>query len=735
VKLYVDSETLGLNGPVKLIQYSVDRQPVVFIKLPTGWDRRVSGVGAWGASAKEQLYSFFIMLDRPDTEFVGWNTTFDLWHLYRLRNELCGGFNTEPFKCKVLDLYNHAALKGPFAAFTFAKRGNGRAVAAVRRVPLVAKQQMADRVTARLKSLVPGELVLHEHAIAGRPDLVSLSWSIDMARMGLKAHAEHYGAEVIKLQDVWPLPNRDDERPWDPNYRKADGTLLDCYAAIEQRANEVLAGPEDSPFYNYARNDIEYLWLAEDRLGNPAGDYNDVATHVVAFTRYHGFRVDEDCLERTGTHYNGELRRISALLAGCDLKSHQSRTALLKKYNPIVCSSKKAVLEGLSKIDDECGKVAAAMLKFGSAKQKLDQVQKIASVRHMYPDLRVLGTATGRMAGTGAFNVQGIGKVEVIAGHIVGLREAVYTAAVGDFHQFELAIAATAWGDERLLADLDAGIDVHLATTLDCHPKIVGHKLDYNGARKLYKQAQADGEAGRTQSELGALLIKCRTECKRMVFGILYGCTEKKIAEVFGVTDEEALQILRRFYDRYPGVFKFKKMVEKKFCTADTEHWSAESVSKMADHETDLTGYTRYWKFEKAVACAMWELGNRWSASGVTGVITRQTLKGPQSIDQACRSACLGAAIAIQQAVYRQAANMKIQTTGACLCKMLQAALFEKFRVPMLNVHDELVFPKHAGFKFAEVEAFVLDWVAKHKRLVKHLKFDFKECERWSHKG
>jgi hypothetical protein len=700
VKIAVDCETVGLCGPVKLIQYSVDRGPVQFIKLPKGHDNgNLLGV----------LYGY---LNDSNTTFVGFHTTFDLWHLYRLLKP------KEAFKCQVLDLYNHALLKGPFAPWAFNSRG--KPVAAVRKLPRVAADIVARRVEDRLQPQVPGPLTRHLHEIKGRPDLVSISWSANVS-MGLKALAEYWGAPVIKLKDVWPLPSKDEERPWlGTDYDNA------AYAQIEDECDKVLAQDERSDFYTYARNDIEYLWLVEDKLGSPTPDYNDTSTHVVAYTRYIGYAVDRDVLQRTEKFYDSTLRGIELLLNGCDLKSHQQRTALLKKYNPIIQSSKKEVLQALAKIPDECGTVAGAMLKYGSAKQKLDQVKKVLQAGHFHVDLRTMGTATLRKAGTSALNAQGIGKVELDeSGQRVGLREAVHTRGVGDFAMFELAIAAAAWSEDNLLRDLRGGIDVHLATAVDCHPRLVG-KLDYKEAKKAKKQED---------HPLHVLVKKCRDECKRMVFGILYGCTESKIAEVFGVSIEEALQILQRFYTRYPGIKAYKEKVEARFCTADTEGWTLDSVAKMDDSETDLTGAKRQWRFEKQVACVLWEMGNRFTTTGLVGSIVRQSAKGAQSIDQACRSALLGAAIAIQQAVFRQAANCKIQMTGAVLCKKLEAELWDAFRIPMLNVHDEIVFGDHAAFDFNAICSHVDGFIDCHKHLVEHLRFDISEARRWSHKG
>jgi hypothetical protein len=708
MNIYVDCETIGLNGPVKLIQYSVNREPVGFIKLPAGPVDQPT----W-----EDLLDLFSLLNDADNVFVGWNTSFDLFHLYRLRQKITG--ETSPFKCQVLDLYFHACFSGPFAAWAF----TGKKVGAIRRIPRVALTKVAEAVEARLKPLVPGALNRHEHEVPERPDLVTLSWTVSMS-LGLKTHAEYWGEPVLKLADVWPLPPKDTERLWVTSYEDETGSLISPYRELVERCDLVLAD-ENGPFYTYARKDIEYLWLAEDKLGKPKPAHHDTAAHVVAYTRYTGIPLDADTRRRTESFYRAELQRITDLLAGTNLKSSVERRKLMQSFDPLIQSTRKSVLEYLIKDPSHPAcETAKAMLQFGSAKQKLDQVIKAGESPdgHLHADLKVLGTATGRMSGTGGFNVQGIGKAE----NGLGLRSAILVEAVGDFHQYEIAIAATAWNDKQLQDDLANGIDVHLMVAITCHPRLVDLNIPYSEAKAARKD--------KTHKYHG-LIVAARDQCKRVVFGIIYGCTENKVADVLSTDVETARGVLQRMQTRYPGLFAHRTEVQQKFCTADTQTWFRGSVAKMEDSITDLTGFTRRWSFEKQVAKVLWELGNEGIRTGLIGSIVRQKIKGPQEIDQAVRSALLGASIAIQQAVFRQAANGEIQMPGANLCKMLQAAIWNKFHCPCLNSHDELVFPKHPNFDYDAVSAFILAWVDEHKRLVKDLRFDLAKTERWSDKG
>ena len=72
MKLYLDTETVGLNGPAKLIQYSINRGPVQFIPLFEGWQNDETTCAG--------LDKIWRLLYDPGTTLVGCNLSFDLYH-------------------------------------------------------------------------------------------------------------------------------------------------------------------------------------------------------------------------------------------------------------------------------------------------------------------------------------------------------------------------------------------------------------------------------------------------------------------------------------------------------------------------------------------------------------------------------------------------------------------------------------------------------------------------------
>jgi DNA polymerase I-like protein with 3'-5' exonuclease and polymerase domains len=725
-RLYLDCETVGLNGPAKLIQFSVDRGPIQFVKLFRGWpvDSRTM----------VELVRLSQLLDDPDTLVVGFNLSFDLYHLYRVFHEAYGLDGTsadrpvQPFLARALDLYTHAVTHGPFAPWAFTKSA-GKRVAVVRRIPAVAKEHVAKAVEDELARRLPAGVAVKrsEHRVTGSRELVTLSW-ITAAPLTLKAHARHYGAQTQAIEDVWPLPRREDERPWLPYAADYEHT----YKLIEDQCEAIMAGtgPATDAFYRYAADDIRFLWLVEDGLGCPAPTHHDASVEIVAYTRYYGFPLDRDVLLKTQAEYKRNVDDAERQLAGINLRSSVQKLAALKKFEPWLTACNKNVLTALVRDGStQAAPLARAMLQYGKSKQRLDQVNKLleSATGRAHPSLRAMGTATGRMAGADGLNFQGIAPaVKLADGSRIGIRAAIKSVLGGDFSAFEVAIAASAWHDTQLLADLDAGVDVHLMTAVTVHPDVVKLGLTYDDAVKVRKDKAHPHHD---------LLERARNDCKRIVFGLIYGCGPEKVEEVLGLPPGRGQEILDRFFGRYQGLGAFRAREERRFQTADTERWTAGSVADMAREAQDLLGFKRRFHFECDLADAFWQLGHTGVKTGLAGTVTRNQEKGPQTIDNAIRSALLGAALAIQAAVCRQAINMPVQATGANLNKLLAERIWRRLHCPMLNVHDEQQFPAHANLNVDRVFAVVREFEAEYRSKVKHIAFDLKRIECWADKA
>lgn len=739
--LFHDSETVGLQGSAKLHQYAVDGGPVRMVPMFRGWENN--------EETRKELFKLLDLIDRPDTVYCGFNTAFDLFHLYRVKHRLLGYEYDSPerpvmpFRCRTLDLQVHAMQKSPLAPFAFNK-GGARSVALVRRIPKVAMEFVSNLVCEHLKPIIPQSFGLKVgiHKQAKRDDLVTLSFQVD-GRLSLKGLMKEYGLPTIALDDVWPLPEKGTEKAWLPY---PDPQVHD---PIEAQCDLILAQPEHD-FYRYSKLDILYLKVLYEKLGHPEPDYNSELCHNMAYTRYYGFAVDKAALADAERFYGDKVSFIEHQIQGINLRSSKDRLELLKPYFPLLASTKKSVLKHLAANETGRGaELAEAMVEYGPSRQRLLQIQKVAECRtgRAHPDLRVMGTPTNRMAGTSGLNWQGIGAVdeyeidteidemdelpeELVEAwnsaddydkQKVGLRHAILTPCVGDWSSFEVMIANAVYNDPQLNEDLKNGVDLHSMGTVNWHPMIKKLGVSYEEFKEGY--------------ENNVRWDKARKGIKAVIFGSFYFCTAHAVSNALGILESEAQTILDGLYDRYRGMKRYRAAIEADFLTADPGRWSGDSVKRMKRSMVDLTGFERHWNFEAAVAELMWELGNsKKIRTGIGGKIVRNVTKGPQSIDMAVTSACLGSAIAIQAAVSRQAGNFKIQCTGATLNKKLQAELWTRLRVPTLQIHDELVSCDHPHFNFDSYSSIVDAFTEKTREIVPMVKFKYGKTERWSDK-
>ena len=405
-----------------------------------------------------------------------------------------------------------------------------------------------------------------------------------------------YGIKTLELADVWPLCEKGSEKPWLPYPDPA------VHDPIELQCDEIMRDTS-SPFWAYAELDIHYLRLLYEKLEKPEPDHHSTCTAINAYTRYFGFDIDRDVLERTKVAYAEKVVAAQRALEGINLASSKQRLALLRRYDPLIASSAKKVVKVLAESDRPSASVAKAMLDYSAYNQRLKQVEKVLESRtgKAHPTLRVMGTRTGRMAGEAGLNWQGICQAK--GG--IGLRAAMEVAGVGDWEQFEIGIAAALYPDAAMQEDLDHGVDAHSMNAVLMSPEGKAW-AEKNGLTDILAAAKAFKKAAKVPESPEESL---RKRMKGVSFELNYMGSGRKAAETMGVSFEEMEKMLESYYQRYQGFAAYRKRLEAETQTADTEKWDPRSVARMVREVTDITGFTMRWNFEATVAEALWELG------------------------------------------------------------------------------------------------------------------------------
>ncbi len=155
-------------------------------------------------------------------------------------------------------------------------------------------------------------------------------------------------------------------------------------------------------------------------------------------------------------------------------------------------------------------------------KKKKGLLNKISKVTgHLHTDYRVDGTETGRLSATPNLqNVVGEGKVAAGAAiRAIFMARPGYALMSLDYSQMELRGLSYISNDAKLIGVLESGMDVH----------------DFV-ARRLFNIPE------------GELVSKeDRRRAKTFNFGLGYGMTEKTISKRFGVSEEEARELLEMY--------------------------------------------------------------------------------------------------------------------------------------------------------------------------------------------
>jgi uracil-DNA glycosylase family 4 len=171
----------------------------------------------------------------------------------------------------------------------------------------------------------------------------------------------------------------------------------------------------------------------------------------------------------------------------------------------------------------------------------------------MHSQFHIPGTATGRLSSSDE-NLQNIPKK--LAGFNI---KKIFIPPEGmvlvntDAKGAEMRLFTAYSGDEKLIKSLLDGLDTHSYFVSQIWKQFTYD--DVENARALidnwYAGNRTPGEAAFKDAES---LVKRRTNCKRVVFGTLYGALAKKIAETAGIPVEEAQEVIDLMFRLFPTV-------------------------------------------------------------------------------------------------------------------------------------------------------------------------------------
>lgn len=730
-RIYLDTESTGLMGPLNLIQLGTPDGNVLFIRpfLESEKMERLRG-----------------LLDDPENLFIGYNVKHDLWKLYQYFKP------AEPFAAHFLDLMHLIRTSSPLSPFL----GKGtKSVARLSGIYEPVAEAVGKYVCERIQSLVPPGLFIEFSRHQKKKNFVDLSFycRIDAKLKNvIRALFPSEREFLQKIEDTgWKFVEEEKMHLgcWDRGRREE---YLTAWSE-----NEKILDTPGHPFLLYARKDIEYLILLDRFFSFPEPALNDSISEIVAWTRFHGFGLDLIGLRNYIGTLEKKVQDLNQEFSGfVDLTSPSQRLSYLnsryglglrstgKKYMARIKRTLKSseaignlgvgIFADETSLNPLAGKALEdieKIEKYNAYVQRLNQAKKLAEAGRAHPDFREIGTASGRMAGSGGLNFQGIDRSKY------GIRSFFRLSCGGDFDSLELNLAAYLYSDPEMQEELKH-MDMHLKTSLT----LFNPSLSYSEALKIKED--------KTHERFSEVKEK-RQIGKLINFSKLYFCSVKRTEDILSEAGlsllearAKAKEIYTSFDSRFPALKTFGEKLEKLICTLSPDSWETaeEDVSRMNESVENCFGFKRFFSFEKLL-CSLFV-----SDSGIERVareeaerlgiekekIVRSELKGLQTIGNSVLSARLGAVLNIQRAVFRAAGNHIVQSSGADLTKRLMADVWNDHRVPVMNIHDEILIPEGFEEKIEGVQETLKVFLKKYQTLIPTLSMSLEKMGLWSEK-
>lgn len=679
--VYIDIESVGFHGFVVLIQYAYGNGDIVLYDV---WEHPVQ-------ETLDLIESFYL----NEGGIIGFNLCFDGYHLIKCFNtfRLVADKTALPNKYEVFNLIP-AARDGPclkpkhiFDIFLHARKGP--------------YQNLMDRKDIRIKKL-PGILVndlvreleqrvqLNPIFFARRKDKTAPIWQIEDSKVddevlpgfadivlrfapssGLKALAvdalkidttDHYDDVQVKY------PYKLEEYGYDPCHGNWPELISYCIAhwKFNARARE------------YARNDVEYTRMLYKHFGSPpCDDHDSILAGLVPPVRFKGYRINIPKIKELLA--KSKALELSAPKAPKRVKMWLSEVMDVNERIALVDTAKETLKEIATwKKDDgsvhPAAERAIAVAKARNAEKLSDIYEKLIQAGRLHVSLKVIGALSGRMAGADDLNCQGIPKLKIVR-ECFGWEFLIK----GDYDAFEASIAAAAYKDDNLTADLMSGKKVGGLMGVAMHPD-----MDYDEV--MATEATADDKY-----KLG----------KNGFFASVYFGNEHTLEKKYGIPLEIGKPGLEEFNKKYKGVGKAQTDIINRFTSITQPNGIGSKVyyKKPEEYVESLLGFRRYFTLENKIVKALFDLANKppdyFKKYSHLKVIRREKVQTPGG---AVMSALYGAAMGLQGAVIRAAGNTVIQATGAQITKNTQVRLWElqpcgihEWVIQIFQVHDEIL--------------------------------------------
>lgn len=748
---YFDTETIGFEGVIITIQYCIDEGEAIYHEV-------------WKKPVRETIA---LIDDMVFNRIVGFNLGFDWFHTCKLYSilkqlpqditpetvppevlaelELKGRFLGCLKPCEACDLMLHAQT-GPLQSLM------DREQIIIRKIPVSIAEEMCEYLEKRIpiddiyfaKYKKEG---IRWKAYPNRQD--SSLYDIVLkfkASTALKPICKHLGIQREgrkEFKDILPENMPQMGRGYAP-WGKETWELL--HSHIEFWHTNKMAR-------EYALDDALDTRALYNKLGSPGfNSDNDILSTMVAATRWRGFNVNNEALDKVIDTANKQFIDLNLpinvgsgeqvynyIAEKCvgpekavmhDGNAITTKSSVLKKIAtwregepcdacdsgmdvkkdalgiPILCSVCNG--DGFVETNDPhpASIRADEVLKARKRLKLIEILSKIHDAGRMHPDFKVIGALSGRMSGAGSVNYQGIpAKVEIRAAFPLAEQGEVLSG--GDFSGFEATIAAAKYNDPQLIKDIENSGKIHALFGASLYGKTPEEVTE---DKDMYKKAKIG------------------------LFSLFYGAQPYSISIQTGVPLERAEKAYKDFFERYPAFAKVIKGLEEDYSPFNGREWK-----EPKNYAESMLGFKRYYDLEIYI---MRELFNFSEDLPVNWVESRERVnrgKYEQQLGAAVKSAIKGCIHSIKNGMVRTAMNHGIQATGGQITKKLQVLLwnnqpigYNPWKVRQFQVHDEILTVTDNSLP-EKLKNDVHGFIQEMKSVVPLLDMEFKtNCNNWA---
>jgi hypothetical protein len=757
-KIFFDTETCGLHGPIVLYQYAIDDGPIILEDI-------------WLNSIRRNLELFDELIN---SNVCGFNLAFDWFHvcqmvttLLELKKRGCdldcpmlehklAYYDAEPDArfgpcikpISACDLMLHAR-RGPYQSTMIKDKIK------IKKVHRLLSRPLADLLSEKLQ--LPDLLFAKKSNPRERWKVTEVDHEFDNVTLTFAPSArlkdlavDALGLDVTQYKEISLGKNSYPEElgyaPWGSAVSgKTWKWVLDIH--VEHWAYF-------APARKYAEADVDLTRRLYNYFGSPDfGDDDSELACMVGAVRWSGMSLDLEKLEILRNEASSLAARAKHNFASTEVCKRYLHDVLNDQEKAAITidgkeSTKGVILEALAKwTDDEvcdacygagCGLCIDGLIKgttlhpaavrareildFRRARAREGNLDKLLQAGRFHPSVNIIGARSSRMSGADDFNPQGVNRDKRIR-ECFPLADRGLILCGGDFESFEISLMDAAYKDPVLREELLSGKKIHALFGEQFFP---GRNYENILATK-----------GKPNEE------DLYDRSKKGVFALFYGGEGFTLANKVGIPEEIGQKAFENCCRKYHAWSAERRRIQTQFCSMKQENGIGSKITwaEPAEYIESLLGFRRYFTVENQVVRALFSTGEKppkeWSKIQTTCVRREKE----QTVCAAMRSALFAAAFAIQAGNMRAAANHRIQSTGAGLTKNLQRRIWDlqpqginEWLVKPLNIHDELMIPSAPSIvdKIVEVKNNFLD---EYRELVPLIAIDWKNgMDSWAGK-